>query len=93
VVVLLKTVHNRTSKGVSNVRQGKGRRMEPERGPGEHGFYRNGRQSPSVSAGRRALIRAAWWLSGEIGRAEMERRGGLFVCAVWRRIRKEITEN
>jgi hypothetical protein len=49
--------------------------MEPEGGPGEHGFYRNGRRSLSVSTGQRALIRAAWWLSGEIGRGETERRG------------------
>jgi hypothetical protein len=81
VVVLINTRRNRASKGVSTVRQEKERRMEREGGPGKHGSYRIGRQSPSVSAGWRALNRAAWWLSGEIGRGEMERS----VRALYRR--------
>jgi hypothetical protein len=63
------------------VHQEKERRMEPEGGPGKHGSYRIGHQSPSVSAGRRVLNRAASWLSSEIGRGKMERR----VRALYRR--------
>jgi hypothetical protein len=81
MVVLINTGCNRASKGVSSVRQEKERRMEPEGGPGKHGSYRIGRGSPSVSAGWRALNRAAWWLSGEIGKGETERR----VRALYRR--------